>query len=175
LVLAVVFGLFAVPGFAVTAETTGANWGINWSEILQGVIAVLIATVVPILAVQLVALAGVLASWFAAKKEESWYLKAGGIVADAVFATAQTLGDEIKEAAKDGKFTQEEKDRLFQHAKDAAMKNLGVIPGKILPTLESWIRTKIESELAKLKIFQKAGPASLPPAGVQAVAPSRVI
>ena len=147
---------------------------IDWNSILNSALVAVVAAVVPIITAGLIHLISAAVAWFAAKKDESWFMRAGWIVADAVLATSQTLGDELKEAAKDGKFSEEEKARLFSHAKDLAMKNLGQVPGRILPMLESWLRAKIEAELAKLKILQKIGPASLPPAGVPAAAPSPV-
>lgn len=178
-----VFALVAAFGLAVAPAIAGGlfGWvpgpsdgGIDWGKILGSILTAVIVTVVPILTVKIIALIKSGCEWLEARKNDSWYLWAADVVADAVFATSQTLGDELKEAAKDGKFTEEEKSLLFNHARDLAFKNFGVIPGKILPVIESWVKAKIESELAKLKILRQIGPASLPLAGVQTAAPSKV-
>lgn len=162
-------GLFGwVPA---QSESTG---GIDWSKIVEAILSTVLTVAVPFLTVKAIELIAAAKKWLDARKDESWYAWAGGIVADAVLATSQTLGDEIKEAAKDGKFTEEEKARLFNHARDLAIKNFGVIPGRILPVLESWVKAKIEAELAKLKILKQIGPVSLPLPGVQTAVSSRV-
>jgi hypothetical protein len=155
-------------------EVAKVGGSVDWGKILESILVVVITTVVPLVVYAFINLLTYAKDWLKAKEKESWFYWAGGIVADAVLSTSQTLGEQIKEAAKDGKFTDEEKAMLFNTAKDLAFKNLGVIPGKFLPMIEGWIRAKIEAELAKLKIFQKMGPASLPPVGVPAAAPSPV-
>ena len=148
--------------------------GINWNELLQGLLSSIIIAAVPVITAAALLALQRLKEYLEAKKDESWFAKAGWMVADAVYATSQILGDELKDAARDGKLTEEEKSRLFQHAKDLAIKNIGSVPAKLLPAFESWVRAKIEAELAKLKILQKVGPASLPPVGGQGAEPSKV-
>ena len=138
---------------------------IDWNSVVQTALMALISVAVPILVYAMVGLVTSARDWFKSRKDSAWYFDAGFIVSDSVAATAQTLGDEIKEASKDGKFTEDEKAKLFTHAADMAKKAIGQVPAHIFPLFESWLRSKIEAEVAKLKWFSKTGPASTPPVG----------
>lgn len=125
---------------------------IDWNVLLSKAVETAVIVLVPMLCAWL---SGVLSAWrdsLKAKESKEWYEKAGVMLGSSVLSTMQILVNDAKDAAKDGKLSEDEKARAFAHARDAFLSQVGEIPAAVKPTIEAWIKAQIEAKIAKLKL-----------------------
>lgn len=117
------------------------------TEIIKGVTAL----AVPVLAAVFLQVLHLLKSWIEVKIKNQVIARISQEALDVVLFVAQSIGDDFKEAAKDGKLTEDEKAKLKNIAVDALKRRLSDIPAKLFPDIEKRIEEAIESAIKKEK------------------------
>lgn len=70
---------------------------------------------------------------------------------ETVIYVSQTVGDYMKEAAKDGKLSEDEKATLKKLAVDSLKRRLADIPSKFIPDLQKRIEEAVEAAVKRMR------------------------
>lgn len=90
-------------------------------------------------------------AWLEAKIKNEWAQRIAAEAFQVVGAVAQAVGDDLKESAKDGKLSEDEKNRLKGIAMNALRDRLRDVPKHVFPDIESRMSDAIEAAVAGKK------------------------
>jgi uncharacterized protein YktB (UPF0637 family) len=110
-------------------------------QIKEAVIAGAIPVVVTLIGWAL----SMLRSWLQAKIANEYAQRIAAEAFQVVGAVAQAIGDDLKESAKDGKLSEEEKQRLKRLALETLKERLRDVPKHLFPDLEARMSDAIEA------------------------------
>jgi hypothetical protein len=124
------------------------------SEILKAVVIALVPAAFGLVAW----IASHLKAWIEANVKNALLKRIANEALEVVGAVSQSISEPAKEAAKDGKLTDDEKARIKALAVDALMKRLKDIPAHILPDLAARASDAIEAAVKATKNPPQAQP-----------------
>jgi hypothetical protein len=104
-----------------------------------------IAGAVPVLVTLIGWGLSMLRAWLEAKIKNEWAQRIAAEAFQVVGAVAQAVGDDLKESTKDGKLSEDEKQRLKGIAVNALRDRLKDVPKHVFPDLESRMSDAIEA------------------------------
>jgi hypothetical protein len=110
--------------------------------------------ILPVLATALVSILIALISsarqWVLSRIGSERHAKAAGIVMDAVFAAANSLGPKFITMMADGKLSPDEKAALKAEARQIALSRLSSLRGFVVAEAGQWVEDQIDASLGKL-------------------------
>ena len=126
------------------------------SAVLTDLLKIAVTVSAPILIALVKKLATKLEAWIEAQTTNETLKRIEHEAFDTVSAVGQAVADPIKEAAADGKLTDEEKQKIKGIALDKLKSRLGSIPSALLPDLEKRLADAVESAVMRLGIAKSA-------------------
>lgn len=126
----------------------------NWNEIATALIVALVPVALPLIG----RLYWWIATWIEAQITNQRLQRIAHETAEVVAAIGQSVAGPIKEAAVDGKLSDEEKQRLKRIALDALRLRLADLPARLIT--EQRLSDAIEAAVPASKPDPMAGPAS---------------
>ncbi len=117
----------------------------------------------PVLLALANSLARKLEAWLESKTTNETLKRIEHEAFEVVASIAQSVAEPIKEAAADGKLTDEERQRIKGIALDKLRERLGALPASILPDLEKRLSDSIEAAVCKIGLA-KSDPQPAPAA-----------